>query len=194
MLDNFIFVYIDDIFIFSQNHEDHVGHVHLVLQRLLKNKLFVKSSKCEFHVSSVNFLGFLIEQGQLRPNPDKIQMVMDWPMPFKPQTITEVSSFANFYRRYIRNYSCIAAPLIRLAPVKLIFEWFSFAQVAFDKLKALFSSALVLIHPNPGQQFIIEVDASDSEVGAVFSQRSPTDQKIHPCAFFSPLLSPSERN
>lgn len=154
-----------------------MDHVHLVLQRLLKNKLFVKSFKCEFHVFIVYLLGFVVEQGKLRPNPDKIRMVMDWPVPSSHKQLPWFLGFANFYRCFIRNSSRIATPLIRLTPVKLIFEWFSVAQVAFDKLKALFSSALVLIYTDPEQQFITEVDASDSKVGAVFSHHSPTDRE-----------------
>uniref|UniRef100_A0A3Q3B5M5 Gypsy retrotransposon integrase-like protein 1 n=1 Tax=Kryptolebias marmoratus TaxID=37003 RepID=A0A3Q3B5M5_KRYMA len=66
--------------------------------------------------------------------------------------------------------------------------------MAFRELKRLFSSAPVLCHPDPGKQFLVEVDASDTGVGAVLSQRSSSDSKVHPCAFFSRRLSPSERN
>ena len=65
MLNRFVFVYLDDILIFSRNCDEHVQHVRLVLQRLLENRLFVKAEKCEFHVTSVGFLGFVVEKGQL---------------------------------------------------------------------------------------------------------------------------------
>ena len=72
--------------------------------------------------------------------------------------------------------------------------WPSAAQAAFNNLKEKFASAPVLAHPDPDLQFIVEVDASDSGVGAILSQRSSVDHKIHPCAFFSRRLSPAERN
>lgn len=68
------------------------------------------------------------------------------------------------------------------------------AEQAVGVLKELFSISPVLIHPDTSLQFIVEVDASDLDVGAVLSQRSPTDQRLHPCAFFSKKLSPTERN
>lgn len=68
------------------------------------------------------------------------------------------------------------------------------AQATFANLKSLFSSAPLLVHPNPERQFIVEVGALDSGVGAVLSQRSATDQKLHPCAFFSRRLTPAEQN
>lgn len=64
-------MYLDDILIFSRSYKEHVSHVRQVLQRLKENKLFVKAKKC--HVSTVSFLGFIIEQGQLQPDPEKIR-------------------------------------------------------------------------------------------------------------------------
>ena len=81
MLNHSVFVYVDDILIFSHSLEEHIVHVRQVLQRLWENKLFVKSEKCEFHVSSVSFLGYILENGQLRTDPAKIQAVTDWPPP-----------------------------------------------------------------------------------------------------------------
>lgn len=171
-----------------------MSHVRQVFQRLKENKLFVKAEKCEFHVSTVSFLGFIIEQGQLKPDPEKIRAVQEWPVPTTCRNLQRFLGFAKFYRRFIKNYIRLAAPLTKLTSVKQAFVWSPAAQSAFDNLKQLFSSAPVLIHPNPELQFVVEVDASDSGVGAVLSQRSPTNQKLHPCAFYSRRLTPAERN
>lgn len=80
MLNKFLFVYLD-ILIFSETEEEHVQHVRLVLRRLLENSLFVKPEKCEFHKESVSFLGFIVRQGELSPDPAKIQAVAEWPTP-----------------------------------------------------------------------------------------------------------------
>lgn len=82
--------------------------------------------------------------------------------------------FANFYRYFIRGYSRVAGPLTRLTSTASPFAWNSKAQDAFDRLKLLFTTAPVLAHPDPKHQFIMEVDASDLAIGAVFSQRSST--------------------
>ncbi|KAI4805924.1 hypothetical protein KUCAC02_010517 [Chaenocephalus aceratus] len=194
MLNRFVFVYLDDILIFSRTLQEHVQHVRLVLQRLLENRLYVKAEKCEFHASSVSFLGFIVDKGQLRTDPAKVQAVTEWPTPSNRKQLQRFLGFANFYRRFIRDYSRVAVPLTKLTSVKLPFEWSPAAEAAFVKLKCLFSTAPVLSHSDPGVQFVVEVDASDSGVGAVLSQRSPADQKLHPCAFFSRRLTPAERN
>ena len=194
MLNKFVFVYLDDILIFSRTLQDHIQHVTLVLQRLLENKLFVKAEKCVFHTACVHFLGFVIEQGQVKADPDKVKAVAEWPRPDTRKQLQRFLGFANFYRRFIKDYSRKAAPLTRLTSTLHPFKWSREAAEAFSTLKGLFTSAPVLSHPNPSRQFVVEADASDSGVGAVLSQRSPDDQKLHPCAFFSRRLSPAEVN
>ena len=194
MLNRFVFVYLDDILIFSRNLEEHIQHVSLVLKRLLENKLYVKAEKCTFHVDSVSFLGFIVEKGQIKTDPAKVQAVAEWPTPTSRKQLQRFLGFANFYRRFIRDYSKVATPLTRLTSVKIPFGWSPAAEAAFSKLKFLFSSAPVLIHPDSTAQFVVEVDASDSGVGAVLSQRTASDQKLHPCAFFSRQLTSAEKN
>lgn len=111
MLNKFLFVYLDDILIFSETEEEHVQHVPLVLRRLLENSLFVKIEKSEFHVPTVAFLGFIIEQGQLLPDPSKIQAVAKWPTPTSRKQLQRFLGFANCYRRFVRDYSKVAEPL-----------------------------------------------------------------------------------
>lgn len=194
MLNRFIFVYLDDILIFSQTLEEHQTHVRLVLQRLLENGLFVKAEKCDFHAQSVSFLGFIIQKGEMVPDPAKIRAVVEWPVPESRKQLQRFLGFANFYRRFIRDYSKVAAPLTQLTSTLQRFKWTPELDKVFTRLKTLFTTAPILSHPDPTKQYIVEVDASDSGVGAVLSQRSGLDDKLHPCAFFSRRLSPAERN
>lgn len=127
-------------------------------------------------------------------DPTKVKAVSDWPTPGNRKSLQSFIGFANFYRRFIRNFGQVAAPLTALTSTKKPFCWSLAAQAAFDELKRRFSSAPILITPDPSRQFIVEVDASEVGVGAVLSQRSPLDNKIHPCAYFSHRLSPTERN
>ncbi|KAI2657893.1 Transposon Tf2-6 polyprotein [Labeo rohita] len=194
MLNIFVFVYLDDILIFSPSVSDHVQHVRRVLQRLLENRLFVKAEKCVFHVKSVTFLGHVVSADGISMDLAKVRAVIDWPIPDSRTALQRFLGFANFYRRFIRNFSQVAAPLTALTSTQTRFVWSESAQEAFDKLKKSFSSAPILITPDTTRQFIVEVDASNVGVGAVLSQRSPLDNRIHPCAFFSHRLSPAERN
>ncbi|KAG1943781.1 retrotransposable element [Pimephales promelas] len=194
MLNVFVFVYLDDILIFSPSLQIHVQHVRRVLQRLLENCLYVKAEKCTFHAPSVTFLGSVISAEGIEMDPAKVQAVVDWPVPKSRVELQRFLGFANFYRRFIRNFSQVAAPLTALTSVKTCFRWSHSAQGAFDLLKNRFTSAPILITPDISKQFIVEVDASEVGVGAILSQRSLADNKVHPCAFFSHRLSPSERN
>lgn len=194
MIDKFVFVYLDDILIYSRNREEHVLHVRAVLTRLLHNRLFVKAEKCEFHTTQTSFLGFILSPGEISMDPGKVQAVTGWPVPKDRKQLQRFLGFANFYRRFIRNYSRVAAPLHRLTSSKQRFLWDAEASEAFDLLKKRFTSAPILTLPDPKRQLVVEVDASDTGVGAVLSQRSIVDNKLHPCAFFSRRLSSAERN
>ncbi len=194
MVDQFIYVYLDDILIFSSSLQEHVQHVRRVLQRLLENGLFVKAEKYAFHAQSVPFLGYIISSEGMRMDPDKVKAVVDWPTPDSRKALQRFLGFANFYRRFIRNFSQLAVPLTALTSTKTTFRWSGAAEAAFTNLKSCFVSAPILIAPDPTRQFVVEVDVSEVGVGAVLSQRSSSDDKMHPCAFFSHRLSSAERN
>ncbi|XP_057712509.1 uncharacterized protein LOC130929420 [Corythoichthys intestinalis] len=155
--------------------ESHQQHVRAVLQRLLRNQLYVKAEKCDFHKSSVPFLGYILAEGKVKMDPDKISAVLNWPVPKNLKELQRFLGFANFYRKFIKNYSTIASPLHCLTSTHRRFLWSEPCQKAFDLLKNRFTSAPILSLPDPAHQFILEVDASDVGVGAVLSQRNPTD-------------------
>ncbi len=191
MVDQFIYVYLDDILIFSSSLQEHVQHVRRVLQRLLENGLFVKAEKCAFHAQSVPFLGFIVSPEGVRMDPDRVKAVVNWPAPDSRKDLLRFLGFANFYRRFIRNFSQLAAPLTALTSTKMTFRWSNAAEAAFTKLRGRFVSAPIFRAPDPTRQFVVEVDASEVGVGAVLSQRATSDDKVHPCAFFSHGLSPA---
>ncbi|KAI2650603.1 Transposon Tf2-8 polyprotein [Labeo rohita] len=169
------------------NITEHVQHVRRLLQRLLENGLFVKAEKCVFHAQSVPLLGYIISSEGVRMDPDK-------PTPDSRKALQRFLGFANFYRRFDCNFSQLASPLTALTSAKTMFRWSSAPDSAFTNLKSRFVSAPILVAPDPTRQFVVEVDASEVGVGAVLSQHSASDDRMHPCAFFSRRLSPAERN
>eukprot|EP00253_Pinus_taeda_P029627 PITA_29627 len=147
-LDDFVIVYLDDILIFSKSREDHVMHVRKVLNVLKKNQLFLKMSKCEFGKTSLVYLGHIVGGGALRINPSKIESIVKWPT---PKSITEVRSFlgaAQYWRKFISNFSSIVAPMHAVTSVKRAFQWGGKQQKAFESLKEKISSASVLALPD----------------------------------------------
>jgi len=114
MLDVCVVVYLDNILIYSEDMESHQQHVREVLCRLQLHGLFAKPEKCEFHSDLVEYLGYGLSLEGLTMSPDKIQTISDWPEPRKVKDIQSFLGFANFYRRFIFNYSDIVVPLTRL--------------------------------------------------------------------------------
>ncbi|KAL0152240.1 hypothetical protein M9458_051963 [Cirrhinus mrigala] len=195
LLNKYVIAYIDDILVYSKSEAEHIDHVRTVLSRLLENQLYIKAEKCEFHVSQTSFLGYHISHHGVRMDATKVQAVTDWPQPSTIKELQRFLGFANFYRRFIRNYSTVASPLTTLLkgkPKKLI--WTEEASLAFTSLKERFTSAPILKHPDPNLPFVVEVDASDCGIGAVLSQRHRQPGELYPCAFFSRKLTSAEHN
>jgi hypothetical protein len=191
-LDDFVVCYLDDILVFSQNEEEHINHVRLVLEKLRTARLYAKLEKCVFHQPQVEFLGYIISGEGLSMDPQKIRTVIEWKKPATIQDVQCFLGFANFYRIFIRNYSKIAAPLTRLT-CKNKLEWNAEADQAFETLKKAFTTAPILTHPDFQKPFFLETDASDFALGAVLSQPDK-DGHLHPVAFHSRKFTATEIN
>jgi len=143
----------------------------------------------------VEFLGYVIGRNGIRISDEKVQAVLDWKT---PRSLTEVQSFlgfANFYQRFILNYSRVARPLTELTKKESRKEWAwnQEAETAFRKLKHRFTTAPILAHFEPKKPVIIEMDTSDFALGAVLSQQSE-EGRLHPVAFHSRKFQPTEIN
>ncbi|KAI2661109.1 Transposon Tf2-6 polyprotein [Labeo rohita] len=172
MLNRWVIVYIDDILIYSNSYAKHVRHVRAVLQRLIAHQLYAKEEKCDFHQDKISFLRYIISSEGVAMDEKKVNAVLNWPRPTTLKELQRFLGFSNFYCRFIRHFSTIAAPLTTM------------------KL----TTAPILHHPDPDKPFIVEVDASSTGIGAVLSQRQGEPAKMFPCAYFSHKLSPAERN
>ncbi|XP_053575173.1 uncharacterized protein LOC128664360, partial [Bombina bombina] len=113
-LNIFVIIYLDDILIFSQNHQDHVHHVKKVLQRLREFHLFAKLEKCSFHQKSIPFLGYVISASGFEMDPTKLSAILDWPRPDSLKALQRFLGFANYYRKFIKNFATITSPLTAL--------------------------------------------------------------------------------
>jgi len=194
-LHKFILVYINDILIYSRSMAEHRHHVAEVLQRLREFQLCLKAEKCSFHQPSVQFLGYNIDSSGIRMDERKVDAIRNWPSPSTVKELQRFLSFASFYRCFIQNYSSITSPLtslLRNKPKSL--SWTPAATEAFDILKEAFTTAPLLVHPDPDKPFVVEVDASTTGVGVVLSQQQGNPSRLHPCAFFSRKLNPVEVN
>ena len=192
-LDTFLVVYLDDILVFFKSEEEHTTHVKMVLKKLEQANLSLKLEKCDFDVSSVQFLGFTIGQSTIAMDEDKIAAIREWSAPKNVHDIQVFLGFSNFYRRFIKDYSKRCVALTALLKKNVPFVWSEAADVAFNAIKNAISSSPILRHYNPKLPCIIETDASDYALGAVCSQSDP-DNVLHPIAFYSRKLLPAEIN
>jgi len=171
-LDDFVIVYLDDILIFSKTWEEHLKHVKQTLDVLKREKSYVKLSKCEFGKTSLNYLGYIVGGGELKIDLSKVVVIVNWP---KPKSDVEVRSFlgaAQYWRKFISNFSLIVAPLHALIGLNKVFQWGGKQQKTFDTLKENISTMPVLALPDLQRPFDIRTDASDYAMGAVLIRHS----------------------
>jgi transposase InsO family protein len=192
-LDIFIIVYLDDILIYSKTQEEHNMHVRQVLLRLQQYGLYAKLEKCTFDENHVEFLGYVISHKGISMDPSKVQAVLDWQTPSSVRDVQCFLGFANFYRKFIKDYSKIVMPLTELTKKNRTFTWNVSAARSFDNLKKAFTSAPILVHADQSKPFIIEADASDFALGSILSQVGD-DGKLHPVAFHSRKFEAAEIN
>ncbi|MBW0508039.1 hypothetical protein O181_047754 [Austropuccinia psidii MF-1] len=165
LLDVYAVVYLDDIMVFSKSEEEHVTNVSTVLSRLRANNLFAKASKCLFHVSSVEYLGYVVSPEVLKMDQANVQQIFNWPPPRNLKALQSFLGFANFYHRFIKNYSKKISQL-----------------TSFLKKDSYF----------PLNEEALKTDASNYALGAVLSQVS--DSEKHPIAFNIHKRIPAELN
>lgn len=191
--EGWIVIYMDDILIFSKDQKTHEERTRRVLQRLQENDLFLKLEKCTFDAPEVEYLGMIIRENQLAMDPVKLKGIKDWKEPTDVKGVRSFLGFGNFYRRFIDHFSDVAKPLNDLTRKNTKWEWTSACQQAFDTLKDKFTTAPVLLMPDPLKPFFIESDASDFASGAILRQRDENGD-LHPCAYLSKGFNEAERN
>ncbi len=189
----FVSVYLDDILVFSRTFDDHVRHLQLVIERLQSAGLKLKPSKCHFICQTVEYLGHLITPEGIKPNPQRVSAVKEFPRPKSVHEVRQFLGLTSYYRRFVKSFARTAQPLHALTRKGALFEWSENCETAFCFLKQLLLSAPILCYPNFEKPFRLETDASIKGLGTVLSQEQ-LDGKYHPVAYASRALSPQERN
>jgi hypothetical protein len=192
LLDLGLIVYLDDILIYAETMEEHDRIVIEVLQCLAANGLAISQDKCFWSTSRVDFLGYVISEEGIEMAQDKVQCIRDWERLKSLRDVQSFIRFANFYRWFIEGFSKIAKPLsnsTKGAPKD--WKWTEDMTESFEKLKHCFTTAPILTHFDPQQEYIVETDASDFALGGTLSQVS-IDKKLHPNAFHSRKFCPAE--
>jgi transposase InsO family protein len=188
-----VIVYLDDILIFHESPSKLTELTHEVLRRFLKWDLYLKPEKCSFAKDTIEYLGFIVSNGHIKMDPEKVSGIMNWPQPANVKKVQSFLGFCNFYRRFIKDYSTIARPLFDLTKKDIPFVWGTAQQQAYDALLHAFTTAPLLALPDPTKPYRLITDASDFAIGAILEQPDALN-RWHPVAYHSKSLQPAERN
>ena len=201
-----VLIYLDDIIVFSTNPHDHLDSLEKVLDKLEENGLKLKPSKCKFFQTTLEYLGHTVTADGIRASRSRINEVLNWRT---PRTVTEVRKFlglASYYRRFIKDFAKIAAPLYAEIGTKdgekrgtiskhqgrkMKIQWSPECEEAFNRLKKEITTAPLLAYPDFTKEFVLKIDASFTGLGAVLYQEH--DGVMRVVAFGSRGLRKPER-
>ena len=188
---DFCYAYVDNLLIASRSPTEHFTHLRLVFERLSQYGIIINAQKSVLGVSSLTFLGHLVDSNGIRPLPEKVEAIHSFPKPATQWKLREYLGLINFYRRFLPDGAKLLLPITNLlsgkgntnAPI----IWSSTAEAAFEQSKASLAQATMLHHPRHDAP---TTDASDHAVGAVLQQL--IDGTWLPIAYFSKKLQPAE--
>lgn len=188
-----VFVYLDDIVVVSETFEAHIRSLREVAERLRKANLSVNMEKSKFCLKELPYLGYILSSEGLRPNPDRVEAIINYERPNSIRSLRRFLGMANYYRRFIPFFSNYTAPLtdlLRKKPKSI--RWNEMAEQAFSRIKECLITAPVLSNPNFDLPFVIQSDASDTAIAAVLTQEHADGEKV--IAYFSQKISPTQQS
>jgi len=204
-IDDFAVCDLDDLLIYSANEKEHEELVRQVLQRLKDFGLYCNAEKCQFGVSEVGFLVFDITPDGVGMESDRISTIEDWPTPKSVRDVQVLRGFTNFFRRFIWKYANVTLPQTELLKKTeasprgktgahtVKWEWTREAELAFRKLKRIFTEAPMLQHFDPAKPIILQMDTSGFAIAGILNQYDVVGV-LRPVNFYSRKCSPAEEN
>lgn len=186
-----ILIYIDDILIATETIEENLEILREVFKIMVENLLFLRIDKCSFLNKEIKYLGYLVNVEGIRPSRESVQAIDDFPVPRSFKELRAFLGMVSYFRRYIKNFSVIAAPLYSLLKKDAIFSMGPDHINICENLKNYLSSQPVLAIYSPFTETQLHTDACSLGFGAVVIQRQ-TDGKFHPVFYFSKRASETE--
>ena len=192
ILHKIVETYLDDIIIYSRTLKEHVQHVKMVVERLLKHVLKIKLEKCKIAEQRIEYLSHIVYHGCIQPNPQKVRDLLKYQPPFNKKQTAAFIGKAAFYKKFIKDFATIALPLYEFVKINHDKKWTEEMTQAVRILQEKLTSDPILALPNMNLPFEIETDASGYGVGGVLTQERLS--KPMPVSYFSRRLNKSERN
>lgn len=186
-----VFVYQDDVIIASDSYEQHMKDLERVFTLLLENGLKINWKKCQILKHEIVYLGNIYSKGQVRPDPEKVRAISEFPTPTNVKALRSFLGIAGWMKQFIPNLSDVRAKLDDLLKLDAKWIWTAEHAEAFEKIKEALVSKPVLALPNHEAPFTLYTDASDIAVsGVLLTER---EGKLLPCAYGSQKLPKSAR-
>lgn len=190
-LRRFVMVYLDDIVIYSQNHQEHLRHLHLVFERLKIHGLRCAPDKCRFATDQIEYLGYSVTAQGNQPQQKHLQEIAQYPAPLNKKQLSQFLGTANWLREYVPRYAQLSHALTDLLQKNKKWKWTDAEQAAFDGLKAAIAKPLWLSRPDPQLPFVLQTDASQLGMAAVLYQTKQNDERAI-ISYASQKFTPTE--
>jgi hypothetical protein len=195
----FAYVYIDDVLIFSNTHEEHLNHISIIFKALNGANMKISNEKSHFFKNEIEFLGHIIKHNKITVDPEKITTIRDYEIPSTLKQLRSFLGLAGYYRKFIKDYAQITKPLTLFLrgengsikankSSKIEIKLDEAGINAFEKVKILLQEKVELYQPDYTKPFELTTDASNYAIGAVLSQER------HPITFISRTLNSTEQN
>ena len=186
--------YVDDLILWSETLEDHFKLIELIFERLRKNGLKLKASKCHFLKQEIKYLGHIVNSQGIRPDEEKVKAIRELPTPKSVKEVRRLSGSVNFFRHHIKNIAELMLPITNLTKKNVPFKWTQECQNNFQKIIMQLENLPMLNHPNLNIPFHLFCDASDVAIGALLSQSESGELRDEkPLYFLSKKLNNSQK-
>ena len=161
--------FLDDVLVFGKTLEEHNERLDMVLTAIEKAGLTLKGRKCFFAFQQLKFLGHIVDEFGLKPDPAKLQAILDYPNPTNQRQLRAMIGLFSFYRKFVEGFAAISSPLHALLKkdVDVIQSWTEEHELAVATLKEKLTSAPVLAHDDRVSPLELQIESSTKGVGAV---------------------------